>query len=95
MANLTIRNIPEELLRGLRQLSKKERRSLNSEALVLLEKSLQEYTLEKHGDTVSVEAQTEIWSKLAGEWEDPRPAEEICADVLSQRTPGRKVELEQ
>ncbi len=93
MPNLTIRNMPEELLRNLRRLSKKERRSLNSEVLVLLEKSLQEYTLEKHSDTVSVEAQTEIWSKLAGEWEDPRPAEEIIADVLSHRTPGRKVEL--
>lgn len=93
MANLTIRNIPEELLRSLRKLSQKERRSLNSEILILLEKSLKEHNLEKHGDTISVEAQAEMWSKLAGEWDDPRPADEIIADVLSHRTLGRKVEL--
>ena len=94
MANLTIRNIPEDLLKRLRKLAKTERRSLNSEILIVLEKSLKDYTIEKQDNIISVETQTEIWSKLAGEWDDPRPAEEIIADILSHRTPGRKVDLQ-
>jgi hypothetical protein len=93
MPNLTIRNIPDAVLKGLRRLSKEERRSLNSEILVLLEESLKRCTLEEHDNKISMEAQTEIWGKLAGEWEDARSAEETIADVLSRRTPGRKVEF--
>lgn len=70
MANLTIRNIPEDLLNNLRKLAQKERRSLNSEVLVLLEKSVMQDSLGKNLDTISIDAQTELWSKLAGEWED-------------------------
>jgi len=93
MANLTIRNVPEDLLKNLRELSQKERRSLNSEVLVLLEKSVMHDALEKNSDTISIHAQTELWSKLAGEWDDPHSAEEIIDDVLAHRTPGREVEL--
>jgi plasmid stability protein len=88
MANLTIRNVPEDLLKNLRKLSQKERRSLNSEVLVLLEKNVTQEVLEKYSNTISVQAQTELWSKLAGEWEDSRPAEEIIGDILARRTLG-------
>jgi plasmid stability protein len=93
VANLTIRNIPEDLLNNLRKLSQKERRSLNSEVLVLLEKSVMQDSLGKNIDTISIDAQTELWSKLAGEWEDSCPTEEIIDAVLARRTPGREVEL--
>jgi plasmid stability protein len=93
MANLTLRNIPDNLLERIRSLSNAERRSLNSEILVLLERSLREYTAEKRHDVISTEAQLELWSKLAGEWEDPRSTDEIIADILSHRTPGREVKL--
>ena len=93
MANLTIRNVPEDLLSNLRKLSQKERRSLNSEVLVLLEKSVMQDSLGKNLDTISIHAQTELWSKLAGEWDDSRPTEEIIDAVLTRRTPGREVEL--
>jgi len=93
MYNLTIRNIPEDLLKNLRRLSQKERRSINSEILVLLEKSVMQETLEKSGDTISLQAQTELWSKLAGAWEDSRTADEITDDILAHRTLGREVEL--
>ena len=93
MANLTIRNVPEDLLNNLRKLSQKERRSLNSEVLVLLEKSVMQDSLGKNLDTISIHAQTELWSKLAGEWDDSRPTEEIIDAVLTRRTPGREVEL--
>ena len=37
MATLTIRNVPDKLLRDLKARAEKERRSLNNEALTLLE----------------------------------------------------------
>ena len=40
MASLTIRNIPEGLLASLRERAKRERRSVNSEVLVQLERAL-------------------------------------------------------
>jgi len=93
MANLTIRNIPEDLLTSLRKLSEKERRSLNSEVLVLLEKSVLQEALGKNSDTISLQAQIELWSRLAGAWDDSRTTDEIIEDILAHRTPGREVEL--
>ncbi len=40
MANLTVRNIPDELLNKIRLLSIIEKRSVNSEILMVLEKGL-------------------------------------------------------
>ena len=40
MATLTIRNIPEYVLEGLRQRAKDNRRSLNNEAIVIFEAAL-------------------------------------------------------
>ena len=93
MTNLTIRNIPEAMLDKLRRLSEIERRSLNSEILVVLEKCLDEYKPEKSHEYISAEAQVALWEKLAGEWDDPRPAKEIASDILKHRTGGRKVDL--
>ena len=93
MANLTIRNIPEDLLDKLRRLSKAEKRSLNSEVLVVLEKCLEDYKPEKRYDFIPVEAQVEMWKKLAGEWDDHRTAEEIAKEIKETRTPGRRVDL--
>ena len=93
MVNLTIRNIPEELLDKLRRLSNAEKRSLNSEVLVVLEKCLADYKQEKGYQFIPVEAQVEMWKKLAGEWDDPRSAEEITADIRKHRTAGRKVDF--
>jgi plasmid stability protein len=93
MPNLTIRNVPEDLLKNLHKLSQRERRSLNSEVLVLLEKSVMQDAVGINSDTITIQAQTELWSKLAGEWDDSRSAEEITDAILARRTPGREVEL--
>lgn len=93
MANLTIRNIPEDLLDKLRRLSKAEKRSLNSEVLVILEECLEGYEPKKKYTNIPVEAQVEMWKKLAGEWDDPRSAEDIAAEIRKRRTPGRRVDL--
>ena len=40
MPSLTLKNIPEDLLESLREIAKRERRSLNSQLLYLLEQQL-------------------------------------------------------
>ncbi|MCF6097147.1 Arc family DNA-binding protein [Thermovorax subterraneus] len=93
MASLTIRNIPASLLERLRRLSEAERRSLNNEIIVILEKSLKKYPPDYDKNVISVEAQVELWNKLAGEWDDSRSSDEIINDILSHRTAGRGVKL--
>jgi len=92
MANLTIRNIPDNLLEKLRKLSRAEKRSLNSQILVLLENSIKDYS-KNTSTAIPLETQIELWDKLSGEWDDPRSSEQITAEIISHRTPGRKVDL--
>ncbi len=93
MANLTIRNLPENLLEKLRKQAKTEKRSLNNEILIVLEKCVDLYDADVKADTYSQDAQVELWKKLAGEWDDERSAKEISADIAAHRTTGRKVDL--
>ena len=50
MANLTLKNIPDELYEKLKEAANNHRRSLNSELIVCLEKTLmpQRLTTEEH-----------------------------------------------
>lgn len=93
MVNLTIRNIPDDLINKLRRLSEQEKRSMNSEVLVLMEKCLTDYTPERANNQISVDAQTELWYKLAGEWEDPRSSSVIADEISAARNRGRKVDF--
>ena len=94
MASITIRNIPDSVLKRIKTLSHIERRSMNSELLHLIEKGLNEETRKSDGKKVlSSEAQAYLWEELIGRWEDDRSAEEIIKDIYSHRTAGRRVEL--
>ncbi len=93
MFNLTIRNIPEDLMNKLRKRSALERRSINNEVLIVLEKGLSGYAPEKGLDQASVEAQVGLWQMLAGQWDDPRSATEIASEIVSTRTKGREVSI--
>lgn len=92
MANLTLRNIPDEMLAKLRTLSEIERRSLNNEILVILEKGLQaeESNLERH---ISSNTQLSLLTDICGKWEDSRSTKKVIEDVYSSRSKGRKVNL--
>ena len=95
MASITVRNIPDTVLKRIRELSSMERRSVNNEILIILERGAYgEYQdrlqRRKH---LSKETQLEIWKKLAGTWEDKRSAKEIIEDIYSHRTAGRSVKL--
>lgn len=95
MASLTVRNIPEDVLERIRALSTAERRSLNSEILVILERgSNLEYEEKVHQRKfLSKSTQMELWEQLVGTWKDSRTASEIIEDIYSLRTAGRDVEL--
>jgi plasmid stability protein len=95
MANITIRNIPDSVLEKIRTLSNTEKRSINSELLLLIERGLHEETKRK-GDTeniLSKETQVEIWSKIVGKWKDKRSSKEIIEDIYKNRTSGRHIDL--
>ncbi len=95
MASITIRNIPDSVLSRVRTLSEVEKRSINSEFLILIEKALTiEIETRKSTNTpISKENQIKMWESLIGTWEDDRSAEEIISDIYSSRTKGREVEL--
>jgi hypothetical protein len=46
MATLTIKNVPDELYKTISELAKKNRRSLNSQAIVQLEQSVRKPTVD-------------------------------------------------
>ncbi len=93
--NITIRNIPEEIIRKIRTLSQMEKRSLNNEILLLLERSVQNEVnyISTRKKLISKETQISIWKKLANEWDDQRSTKEIINDIYSNRTLGREVQL--
>jgi hypothetical protein len=79
----------------IRLLSERERRSTNSQILVLLERALAEQSEDALAGAgrVSVQAQASLWERLCGRWEDDRSGEQIAAEIMDQRTPGREVAL--
>lgn len=95
MANITIRNVPGELLNKLRVLAAAEKRSLNNEILITLEKGIsKESTFSNSGKTrISKETQIKIWENLCGRWKDSRETADIIKDIIDSRTEGRQVDL--
>ena len=95
MKSITVRNIPDELLDRLRTLSVIEKRSLNNEILMVLEKGLtreSEYKTE-FKNHLSIDTQIKIWQNLCGKWKDNRSTDEIIQDIIYSRSEGRSVDL--
>jgi hypothetical protein len=93
--NITIRNIPDEVIEKIKTFSKIEKRSLNNEILVALERGVREGMKNSFGvkKNISKQTQIKIWQKLADAWQDDRSPLEITEDIYRQRTLGRDVEL--
>jgi len=91
--NLTIRNIPEYIISRIKTLSEIEKRSLNSEILIILEKGLIKESSLTGNRSVNNETQIRIWSKLSGEWKDKRNTDEIIEDIYSNRSAGREFSI--
>jgi len=95
MASVTIKDIPEEFLVRLRLRAAEERRSLNKEAIQLLELALSGSAFidnPVHRRAV-VKQQVEAWERLAGRWESDNPVERDIEDIYQGRTQGRDISL--
>lgn len=95
MPSITVRGLDEHVLERIRALAQVERRSLNSELLILIDRALErELRFSDHRSAVvPKEIQLRMWQRISGWWEDNRSTDEIVADVHSTRTPGREIEL--
>ena len=95
MASITVRNIPDDVFERIKTLSMVERRSINNEMLVILERgAFNEYEERMQGQRhLSKSTRMEIWKRLLGTWEDTRSTREIIEDIYSNRTVGRDVDL--
>jgi len=95
MANLTVRNIPDESLNKIRLLSILEKRSLNSQLLMVLEKGLSNDSdsVNYVKNQLSNDTQIKLWQNLCGRWEDSRNTAEIISDIIDSRSQGRSVDL--
>jgi plasmid stability protein len=89
MSSITLKDVPDDLLARLRRAAARERRSLNQEALVLIEGGLAaRETAEERAHR-----QVEAWRTLAGAWVSERAFDDEVADVYTARSPGRDVDL--
>lgn len=92
MASLTIKNVPDHLLKRLRATAAEQRRSLNQQVIVLLESALTDTgddarrRLEEH-----TKAQAAAWERLAGRWSDAE--DDLAAHIYESRSGGRPVGL--
>ncbi len=94
MPSITIRGLDEQVLERIRSLARVERRSMNGELLVLIDRALElDYGAQSQRAAVPKETQLRIWRSIAGWWEDDRSTERIIADIHEQRTLGRDVSL--
>jgi len=95
MANITIRNIPEEIFEKIKKLSTIEKRSLNNEMLVIIEKGAQSEITEirKSRKKIPRSIQVNLWENLSIAWEDERTTKEIIQDIYASRTYGREIDL--
>ena len=89
MSSITLKDVPEELLIRLRAAAALERRSLNQEALVLIEGGL------AARETAEERAQRQVhaWRALAGAWVSDRAFDDEVADLYAARTAGRDLDL--
>ena len=93
MVSLTVRNIPDDIINKIKLLSELDRRSINNEILILLEKGLLHEIISKEHKILNKETQIRLWEKLSGSWEDMRSTKEIIDDIYSKRSTGREITL--
>jgi plasmid stability protein len=95
MANITIRNIPDSVFQKIKLMSEMDKRSLNNELPLVLEKGVHKMEEEnrQYGTPLNKDIQVGIWNELSGKWEDKRGTEEIIKEIHETRSLGREVEL--
>jgi hypothetical protein len=90
--SLTLKNLPNELLEGLRDAAEEERRSINQEAIHLLTEALRARRLGGPAYGTFVQGQVSRWRELAGQWQSDKGAAEETDELYASRSGGRKVD---
>lgn len=88
MVSLTLRNIPEELLKRIKIFASGSRRSMNSELLVILEEGIASRTskgITTTANGLSPAGREKIWTELCGEWKDSRKTQAVIEQVYTLR----------
>ena len=93
MASLTLKNLPDPLLRDLRKAAEKDRRSLTQEIIHLLDAALRARAGRLATRRADVDAQLAAWRKLAGNWESQADRVSETEQVMKRRSSGREVKL--
>jgi len=95
MANITVRNIPDSVFEKIKLMSEIDRRSLNNELLIAIEKGAieMEKQISQKKDKISTETQVSLWTELCGQWQDKKSKEKTIKDIYDSRTLGRDVSL--
>lgn len=93
MVSLTIRKIPEKVLLRLRLLAASERRSLNSEILILLEDGCAQrvrLTDANQEDRLrpSISVRLQMWNQVCGMWKDSVPIASRVTEMYESRLPS-------
>ncbi len=92
--NITVRNIPEEIIDKIRTISRIEKRSINNQILMILENGLNNKLnqMATSKSYISRELQIGIWRKLSEKWKE-EDSEDIVRDIYENRSMGRDVDL--
>jgi plasmid stability protein len=94
MPSLTIKDIPPPLMELLRASAARDRRSLNREAIHLLEQALGAGVGPASQLQQERETQLAVWEGLAGQWVgDDGEIDAMIEDIYQARTDGREVSL--
>lgn len=95
MANVTVRNIPDSVFKKIKFLSEMDRRSLNNEILIVIEKGMHEMEQERPPlrHKISAEAQVAVWNALCGTWKDSKSKKQTIKEIYDTRSFGREVSL--
>ncbi len=93
MASLTLKNLPDALLRALRRAAQRDHRSLTREIIHRLESSLRGRPAYPTLRASDASAQVAAWRRLAGKWESDADRASEARHLMERRTSGREVDL--
>ena len=104
MASITLKNLPESLVKRVRRLAERERRSLSQQILFMVERGLTSAGSATPEAALpaaplppalaqAIRSQVAAWQHLAGRWIADEPVEAEIAGIYAARTAGRDVTL--
>jgi plasmid stability protein len=94
MPSLTLKDIPTPLMERLRTRADQDQRSLNREAIWLLEQAMESSADPATQLKQETAAQLGAWRAMAGRWQgDAGDTDDLVAEIYQSRTQGREFSL--